>query len=240
MIAHNPSLVILSTTIAILGAFTGAVMTSNLAALPHSERRMRLTMAAVTLGGSIWATHFVGLLALDVPVNLIENPAMLAASAVISFVGTAIALFPFAMDGTGNEARFPVTVGVLGITICATNYSGLAAVAGRDLRLSWFLAVICVAVSIQTAMIVLWFFFRRRGVLTTLAGSIFLGLCISAAHYLAIASADDLQRTLLAVPQYRGAVSGHYLAWAATIMTYLMCSICLCVFVVQQFRDELD
>ncbi|MGC2396942.1 MAG: hypothetical protein WA579_13220, partial [Rhodomicrobium sp.] len=70
MIAHDPGFVILSTTIAILGAFTACVMMSNLGSLSRGERRGRLLMASVSLGGSLWVMQFVGLLSLEVPLNL--------------------------------------------------------------------------------------------------------------------------------------------------------------------------
>jgi NO-binding membrane sensor protein with MHYT domain len=241
MISHSPSLVILSTTIAILGAFTASVMMSNIAALGIGEGRSRVAMASFALGGSIWATHFVGLLALSVPVNLAYKPAFLAGSAAVALFGTSLALFkPGPKGESDQEGRYALAVATLGITIAATNYLGLAAVAGYGLRVSWFLALICVAVSIQAAGITVWFLYRKRGVLLTLVGSAFLGLCISAAHYLSIASTEGLDQTLLGVPQYEGAIPDRYLAWSATIVMYLICSICLCVFVIQQFREELE
>jgi NO-binding membrane sensor protein with MHYT domain len=240
MITHDPSLVILSTTIAILGAFTAAVMTSNINLLTPSEGRMRLVMASVSLGGSIWSMHFVGLLALEAPINWTSNPALLAISAATSFVGTGIALFLWRPADEDNGARMPVAVAVLGLTIAATHYTGLGAIAGRDLHLSWFLAVVCLAISIQVAAIIIWFMFRPRGVIITLIGSIGLGLALSTTHYLTISSAEGLSQTLTALPQAASAVSERYLAWSATIMMYLVCSICLCVFVVMQFREEME
>ena len=74
----------------------------------------------------------------------------------------------------------------------------------------------------------------------TLAGSIFLGLCLSASHYLAVASTQNFELILLSIPVYGNAISERYLAWSATIMMYLVCSICLCIFVISQFRDETD
>ncbi len=240
MIAHDPSLVILSITIAVLGAFTACVMTSNILALPQSEGRIRVVMSAVTLGGSIWATHFVGLLALEIPVNFAFNPALLLLSAVIAFAGTAIALFMLWPEKSGSDSRMPAAVAVFGLTLAGSHYAGLAAVAGRGLQLSWFLTLICIAVSIQASLIALWFLFRARGVFVTLAGAAALGLSLSATHYVAIASALGLEQTLLTVPQATSGVSERYLAWSATIMMYLICSICLCVFVIMQFRDEIE
>jgi diguanylate cyclase len=240
MIVHEPSLVILSTTIAVLGAFTAAVMTSNIDSQSKGEGRMRLIMAALTLGGSIWAMHFVGLLAIDGPVNLGYNPLLLALSATAAFSGSTVALFILWPKRSGIESRLPAAVAVLGLTIAATNYLGIGAVAGRGLRLSWFLVLISLAVSVQAALIILWFLFRRRGVIVTLAGAIGLGLCVTATHYLAIASAEGLDQTLLAVPRDTSGISERYLAWAATIMMYLICSICLSVFVIMQFREEME
>ncbi len=239
MIAHDPSLVILSTTIAMLGAFTACVMMSNIGALGGGERRTRVIMASLALGGSIWATHFVGLLSLDAPINFVYNPLLLAASAAIAFFGTAAALFLAGRQGA-NGSRLPTAVSVFGLTLAATNYLGIAAIAGSGLQLSWFLTLICIAVSLEVAAIVLWFLLRSRGVIITLIGSIGLGLGLSATHYLSIESALGLERTLFAVPRYASEIPERYLAWSATIMMYLLCSICLCIFVVMQFRDDAE
>ncbi len=238
MIAHDPSLVILSITISMLGAFTACVMMSNLRALGGGERGVRITMATVTLGGSLWAMHFVGLLSLDAPLNFALNPLLLAASAACAFLGAGAALFLLGGAERSYRARLPYAVAIFGAAIALMNYLGVAAIAGRGLNLSWFLTVVGVAVSIQVASFTLWFLFRRRGVIVTLIGSLALGLCLSATHYLAIASTQGLDQTLLALPPYNSGISERYLAWSATIMMYLTCSICLCVFVIAQFRDE--
>ncbi len=240
MIAHDPMLVILSITIAVLGAFTACVVTSNIGALSPSERRVRIVMAVVTLGGSIWTMQFVGLLAIDVPLNFALNPELTALSAVTAFGGTALALFLFWSKGEETSARLPAASTILGAAIAGTNDSAIAAIAGRGLQVSWFLTAIAVAVSIQAASMVLSFLSWQRGVLVTLGGAIVLGVSLASTHYLAIASTYGLERTLLAVHQDTGAISERHLAWAATIMMYLICSICLSVFVIMQFREEIE
>ncbi|MGO8952679.1 MAG: MHYT domain-containing protein [Rhodomicrobium sp.] len=240
MIAHDPSLVILSVTIAILGAFTASVMTSNIGALPRNEGRMRIVMAALTLGGSIWVTDFVGLLSIEVPINFAYQPLLLGLSAAAAFTGTAAALFLLWRKREENSVRLPVAAAVLGVAIAAANYLGMGAIAGRGLELSWFLTSICAMFSVQAGLMVLWFLFRPRGVILSLAGAIALGLLLTSAHYLAIASSQNLDLTLLTVPRDTSGVSERYLAWAATIMMYLICSICLSVFVIMQFREEME
>ena len=237
MIAHDPSLVILSITIAILGTFTASVMTSNLGALSRGEGRMRIVMASITLGGCIWAMNFVGLLSLEIPVDLTRDPVLLGGSAAVSFIGTAIALFmlwPNAM----NPARLPFAIILLGLVISATSYLGIAAVAGRGIELSWFLASICAVFATQSGLMLLVFLFQPRGMILTLMGAIALGLLLTAAHYLAIASAPGLEEALLSIPRAHTGISVRHLAWAATIMMYFVCSICLSVFVIAQFRED--
>jgi diguanylate cyclase len=240
MIAHDPSLVILSITIAILGVFTACVMTSNAGLLSISESRTRIVMAAAALGGAIWATNFVGLLAIEAPINLASNPVPLGISALAALFGTAAALFLLPPKQPDAPGRLTLAAFILGIAIAATPYLGLVAIAGRGLQLSWFLTLVCIAFSVQTAGTLAMFLFRPRGVILTLIGSVGLGLLLTAAHYLAAASTAALEETLLTVPPSTTAISGRYLAWAATIMTYLLCSICLSVFVITQFRDEIE
>ena len=149
MIAHDPSLVILSIVIAILGAFAASVLTSDIGALSWNEGRMRLVLAAVTLGGSIWAAQFIGLLAIAVPVNFTYDVRALALSAAAAFAGTAVALFLLWPKHGDAFARLPAAVPVFGIAIAAANYLGIVSIAGRGLQLSWFLTAICIAFSLQ-------------------------------------------------------------------------------------------
>lgn len=240
MIPHDPSLVILSTTIVILGTFTAAVMTSGLASLPRGEVRLKLIMATLALGGSIWAMHFVALLALQAPLNWAHNPLLLGLSMLTALTSTAIALFVLRPDQAPTSARMPVAVATLGLGIVAMEYLGLGAVAGRGLRLGWFLTLISVAFALQVAALLLWYLYRRRGVLITLAGAIALGFALSATHYLGVSATQGLEQSLASVPDAVAPVSVRYLAWSATIMMYLVCSICLCIFVIMQFREELE
>jgi diguanylate cyclase len=240
MIAHDPKLVILSSTIVILGAFTASVLTSNIASYTGGEGRIRISMSALSLGGSLWAMQFVGLLAIEAPLNLSYNPVFLAASAVTAFAGSAAALFVVSPRQGGLAKRLPLAAAFFAGSLALTNYLGLFAIAGSGLRLSWFLALISIAISLQAAQFALWFLFKNRGVTTTLLGAVGLGLCLTAAHYAAIAPAAGLEEALRAVPPDTSGISTRFLAWAATIMMYLLCSICLSVFVIMQFREDMQ
>lgn len=238
MPSHDMSLVILSLTIAILGSFTASVLTAGLLSLSRDDARLRLIMATLALGGSLWATHFVGIIAVQAPINWNWNPGLIAASGVVAFVSTAVSLFLVGYTGA-KPPRFPLAVIIFGLGIAATHYLGLSAITGEGLTLSWFLVAITVAVCIQVAGLGLWFLVTRRSVAVTLLGAVALGLALTATHYMAVASTSGLEQTLTALPPDTSGISERYLAWSATIMMYLICSICLCIFVIIQFRDEM-
>jgi NO-binding membrane sensor protein with MHYT domain len=154
--------------------------------------------------------------------------------------GTAIAFFLLQEHVSNRGVSLPLAVAVLGTALVASHYTGIGALTGRGLQLSWFLAAINIFVSIEVAVLFFWFVFRQRGVILTLAGSIALGFALAATHYLSIASTENLEAALASVPAAVTPISDRYLAWTATIMMYLICSICLCVFVIMQFREEME
>ncbi len=240
MITHEPGLVLLSITIAVLGTFTASVMTPNIRFLAPGQGTMRIVMASLTLGGAVWATQFVGLLAIQVPVNFAYNPALSGASAAIALFGTAIALFLLKPNNPRAKGRMPVALAIFGLTILSTNALCIFAVAGRGVHFSWFLASICAVFSMYTALTVLWFLYRPRGVIVTFLGATAVGLLVAAVHYLAIAPVQGLEEALLLAPPNTTGISERYLAWAATIMIYLLCSICLSVFLIMQFREDIE
>jgi diguanylate cyclase len=240
MIAHDPSLVILSTTIAILGAFTACVLTSNLKSLSQGDKRARLVMASITLAGSVWAMQFVGLLSFDAPINLVYNPIPLGISAAVIFPCIITAVFLFGMRDGAPSSRVPVAIAIFGAALAAMNYLGIAAIAGPGLDVSWFLTAVAIWLSLQVGSYTLQLLFRPRGVILSIFGAAGLGLSFAASHFLAVASTSGLDRALLAAPAWSAGVSVRYLAWATAIMMYLICSICLSVFVIAQFREDVE
>lgn len=236
MIAHNPGLVLLSTTIAVLGAFTASITTSHMSRLRRSERLARFIMASFALGGALWAMQFVELLSLERPVNFQGSIALLVASAVIALSGAPASLFILGVSKERRRARKIYAVAILGLTIAATNFISIA-IAGASLNCSWFLGASAFAFSMLAAVIAIWLLYRGTSILSSSAASLFVGLCLSLSSYLAVGSLTDSGQPLeIPLNSELGAYQWH-LAWAAAVMVYLMCSICLLIFFIGQFDD---
>ena len=73
--AHNPWLVIASFAIALMAGFTGLSMARGLSKVPPAQRKLRVAMAALALGGGIWSMHFVAMLGLQSPDPVLLRPA---------------------------------------------------------------------------------------------------------------------------------------------------------------------
>ena len=69
-VTHEPWLVALSLGVAIQGAYVGLTIAVSIAASRGFERRIRLAGASLALGVSIWAMHFIGILAARLPQNV--------------------------------------------------------------------------------------------------------------------------------------------------------------------------
>jgi NO-binding membrane sensor protein with MHYT domain len=65
--SYDPLLVGLSVAVAILASFTALNLANRLLVSERTARLWWLTAGAVALGGGIWSMHFVGMLALIMP-----------------------------------------------------------------------------------------------------------------------------------------------------------------------------
>lgn len=90
---HDVGLVVLSVAIALLAALAAfAVVDRARAARRRPEQVLWLSAGSVALGSGIWAMHFLGMLALVLPVRISFNLWMTLASIVPAVLGSAVAL----------------------------------------------------------------------------------------------------------------------------------------------------
>ena len=84
--SHNLWLVIASFAIALMAGFTGLSMARGLSHVPLAQRKMRVAMSAVVLGGGIWSMHFVAMLGLQLPIPFYYDPLVTLISALIGIL----------------------------------------------------------------------------------------------------------------------------------------------------------
>lgn len=226
--SYDAGLVALSIAVAILGSFTGLVLTTGIYRVSRSEARLRVILAGLGIGGGVWSMHFIAMLAVQLPIPLNYAAIPTTLSALIAVIGTIVALTIVSSRRFG-EATLPMSALFLGLGVGGMHYLGMYGIRGSCIiQYSWLGVMISVLIAIQASAVALWFSFRQRGVLDTFLGAIALGLTIALMHYSGMEAtrflpSAEFETTL-------GLWSEKYLAFAITVTIYSVCSVCLLVF----------
>ncbi len=153
---YDPLLILLSVVIAILGAYAGLRLARGLLRQGGTLRKALLSAAAVTIGGGIWSMHFVGMLALELPVVINYDVLLTLISALVSILVTGIGL-SIASYGDASARRLTAAGVFMGLGISSMHYIGMAAVrANCVIGYSYGLVATSVLVGIAAATLALW------------------------------------------------------------------------------------
>ena len=186
--SYDDRLVALSFVIAILAAHTALDLAGRTAAATGRARAAWLCGGAIAMGFGIWSMHYIGMLALNLPVPVRYDLPTVFASLLATIVASAIALL--AVSGKRLSAA-AILVGALamGAGIAAMHYIGMAAMrlpAECSYDISIVIASIAVAIAVSAVALVLSFHFRTAESLFNPGKSIsavVMGFAIAAMHY---------------------------------------------------------
>jgi putative hydrolase of the HAD superfamily len=158
----RPVLITASVLIAVMAAFTALRLTNGLRALAPAARRPVIAKAAIALGGGIWSMHFVGMLALQLPVTVRYEalPTLISALFVTLVVGIGFIALHF---GTRDWRRILVAGTLIGSGIVGMHYLGMSAVSGNCVAsYSPGGIIIATAVGVAASTFGLWLAYHRR------------------------------------------------------------------------------
>jgi NO-binding membrane sensor protein with MHYT domain len=188
VIAYQPVLVWLSIGVAIIGSLTSLAVTSGLhgAESRSWEQAFSLANGGLIMGTTIWAMHFIAMMAVQLPVLINYNSVETALSIAIAIGGTATGLHVVSSRRFGAFS-IPGAALLMGLGIASMHYLGMNAIRGCGLSYGAPLVAASVAIAVTASMAALWFAFYRRTVAATLAGGVVQGLAIASMHYTAMA-----------------------------------------------------
>lgn len=225
-VSYDPVLVTASVLVAVMGAFTCLRLTSGLSHLAPAARRPRIAEAAVALGGGIWAMHFVGMLAVSLPVTITYSALPTLASALVAILVVGIGLIALHF-GARTQKRILIAGTLTGLGIVAMHYIGMSAINGncvisyRPIGL-----VLSTAIAIGASILALELAYRKRTLAMTALGAVALGLAISAMHYVAmlftVFEASETV-TFVAAPS----LSAGLLAMIVSVACFVICGLFL-------------
>ena len=191
--AYDFNLVILSIIIAIFAAYTAIDLTERISTTHRYASLGWLIAGASSLGMGIWSMHFVGMLALKLPVAVSYDGPTVVASVLPAIGASGVVLF-LASRVTLPRHRLIGASLLMGLGITAMHYLGMAALrlpamAHYDLRVVVLSAVMAIGVS----MVALWLthFLRNQPTVIwwqKIGAAILMGLAIPTMHYTGMAA----------------------------------------------------
>jgi len=189
------ALVAFSVFIAIFAAYTTLRVAFRLAWASQATRLYWIAGGACSMGIGIWTMHFVGMLALHLPVPVAYDPLLTAVSLLPALLASAIALSMLGRPQASVVSRFMASV-LMGLGVVAMHYSGMAAMKmAPPIVYDRTLLVLSLLIAVGASWVALSLFSReRRGASPSLgrrfASAVLMGLAIAGMHYTGMAAAE--------------------------------------------------
>src|SRR6202171_3903090 len=123
---YTLDLVVLSVLIATIGAYVAVEIAQRVRAAERGRRLFWVSGGALAMGLGIWSMHFVGMLALHLPVLVWYDALLLFLSFVAAVIGCGIAFLIFNRATVGSGVLVRASV-FMGLAIAGMHYIGMAA-----------------------------------------------------------------------------------------------------------------
>ena len=183
---YNIWLVVLSILVAIGVSYTAIDLASRIAGSPGSKAaRQWIIGGGLLMGIGIWAMHFIGMLAMRLPIALSYDVPTTLLSLLTAIIASGFALHTLNRDTP--SLRKLLTAGVLlGAGITSMHYIGMAALQlGPALRHEPILVGLSAIIAIGASVAALWIAVRQRS--DTAPAAIWTRICSAAVMCAAIA-----------------------------------------------------
>lgn len=192
--SYNPLLVLLSLFVAILASYTALDMAGRVVTAQGRAALWWLIGGASAMGLGIWSMHFVGMLALNLPIPVGYDVGITLASLAIGIGASMFALWLVSR----RELPWPRLVGgalLMGAGVAGMHYTGMTALRmNPGIQYDPARFALSIVIAVLASAVALWIAFRlrrqSRRVRALRAGSaVVMGVAIVGMHYTGMAAA---------------------------------------------------
>jgi len=193
--SYSPALVLISLCVAILASYTALDLSGRIATARGRTLYLWIGGGALAMGFGVWSMHFIGMLALELPLELGYDLGLTLWSLLVAILSSGFALWLV------SQPRLPALqllfgALIMGAGISAMHYSGMAALRmqpGIDYDPTLFGLSLLIAVGASAAALSIAFHLRRQTPYVRLAragAAVIMGLAIVGMHYTGMAAAS--------------------------------------------------
>ena len=193
---YDSWLVVLSVVVAVVSSYVALALASPIAASKDRKTALYWQIGGgFSLGTGIWSMHFIGMLALRLPIPMSYDIPITLLSLLIAVAISTFALYSMS-EGTFSTRRLLGSGLLTGVGIISMHYTGMAAMPLEPpLRYRPLLVMLSFIVAVVFSLAALWSAFRLRmesiwSAFWKKAGSaLVMGGAISGTHYIGVAAA---------------------------------------------------
>ena len=193
--SYSPALVLISLCVAILASYTALDLSGRIATARGRAVYLWIGGGALAMGFGVWSMHFIGMLALELPLELGYDLGLTLWSLLVAILSSGFALWLV------SQPRLPALqllfgALIMGAGISAMHYSGMAALRmqpGIDYDPTLFGLSLLIAVGASAAALSIAFHLRKQTPYVRLAragAAVIMGMAIVGMHYTGMAAAS--------------------------------------------------
>ncbi len=193
--AYNHGLVLVSVLVAIFSSYTALDLAGRVSANSGRAARLWQVGGALALGVGIWAMHFIGMLALRLPINVSYDLSPTALSLALACAASLIAL-TLLQQRRVSPVRVVLGALAMGAGIAGMHYVGMSAMQlSIPIRYDAKLVTASVAIAILASgaalsmAVALRPYSQDRAVPLRMGAAVLMGIAIAGMHYTGMAAA---------------------------------------------------
>jgi diguanylate cyclase (GGDEF)-like protein len=192
VVGYSSNLVVVSVLLSICSSFVALSLSDGMrAAATVGVRRFWLTSGSIAMGVGIWSMHFLGMLALKLPVAVFYYWPIVLLSMLLAAAASSVVLSVVSGELLTTRRLFGGGL-LLGAGIAAMHYTGMAAMRSSAMEQynPWFVTLSIIAAA-ALSWLALWIAFAagkttKYRIRLRLVGSVVMGIGIAAMHYIAM------------------------------------------------------
>jgi diguanylate cyclase (GGDEF)-like protein len=194
-VSWDPVLIGISFLVAFIASFIALDSAGKIAASNKKTVLFWRLSGGATLGIGIWAMHFIGMLAMKMPMEMHYNVTITVISLLVAIVASTASINIAVMSHTLTLRRHVIATLILSSGVVVMHYVGMFALTAQH-SISWNipLVMLSIAIAIIASGAALWLAFSLRlngkGVLINrIVAALVMGIAIAAMHYTGMSAA---------------------------------------------------
>jgi diguanylate cyclase (GGDEF)-like protein/PAS domain S-box-containing protein len=243
---YDPALVLLSIAIAVFAAYAALGVAARISLSAAGREKWFWTgMGALTMGGGVWAMHFIGMLAFSLPCAVSYDRSVTLLSMLPSILASGVALRIISRPSLTRGALLSGGL-LLGAGIGAMHYTGMAAyrldgLVRYDPTLFW----VSIVVAVGLAILALWVRARLNQWIgrwvklsprhLDILCALVMGGAVSGMHYTAMAAAYFISDGRPGIPD--SGLTPTFLALSISVVATLLIALVLATTLAYRQRD---